>query len=119
MCAASCPAPSRADFPKGVSTAQVCRQPTTNIYLQEEGDAMSPFNRHRWSCLTLSSIVLTGSLFPVPPPAYAAQPIGLPSFNGPAVPAPPVGYSTGNMLQSIYNAESGGTDFWVDRLLAR
>jgi len=53
------------------------------------------------------------------PPSFAAQTIGFPTFNGPAVPAPPVGYTTGNMMQAIYNAESGGTDFWMDRLLSR
>src|SRR3954453_17290857 len=53
------------------------------------------------------------------PPSYAAQTIGFPTFSGPAVPAPPVGYTAGNMMQSIYNAESSGTNFWMDRLLAR
>jgi hypothetical protein len=51
--------------------------------------------------------------------ASAAQTIGFPTFNGPAIPQPPVGYTTGNMMQAIYNADSGGTDFWMDRLLAR
>ncbi|WP_433003555.1 discoidin domain-containing protein [Kribbella sp. CA-294648] len=49
----------------------------------------------------------------------AAEHIGYPSFGGPAIPQPPVGYSTGNMMRSIYDAESSGTDFWMDRLLAR
>src|SRR4051812_44346021 len=53
------------------------------------------------------------------PAAQAAQTIGFPTFTGPAIPAPPVGYNTGNTLQAIYDAESGGTDFWIDRLLAR
>jgi len=52
-------------------------------------------------------------------PASAAQTIGLPTFSGPAVPQPPVGYSTGSTMRAIYDAESGGTDFWVDRLLSR
>jgi hypothetical protein len=52
-------------------------------------------------------------------PASAAQTIGYPAFNGPAIPAPPVGYSTGNTMQAIYDAEAGGTDFWIDRLLGR
>jgi hypothetical protein len=52
-------------------------------------------------------------------PASAAQTIGVPTFGGPAVPQQPVGYNTGSMMQTIYNAESGGTDFWIDRLLAR
>lgn len=51
--------------------------------------------------------------------ATAAQTIGFPAFSGPAIPQPPVGYTTGNMMQAIYNVESGGTDFWMDRLLAR
>ena len=53
------------------------------------------------------------------PAAHAAQPIGYPTFTGSAIPAPPVGYSTGDTMQAIYDAESGGTDFWMDRLLAR
>jgi hypothetical protein len=59
--------------------------------------------------------VATGS------PAAAAQTIGYPSFSGPAVPQPPVGYTTGDMMRAIYNndAGGGGTDFWIDRLLAR
>ncbi|MDI1461390.1 discoidin domain-containing protein [Catellatospora sp. KI3] len=52
-------------------------------------------------------------------PAMAAQTIGYPTFSGPAVPAAPVGYSTGNMMQAVYNAESSGTDFWLDRMLGR
>ncbi|GAA4467967.1 galactose-binding domain-containing protein [Phytohabitans houttuyneae] len=52
-------------------------------------------------------------------PASAAQTIGLPTFSGPAVPQPPVGYTTANMMRAIYDAEASGTDFWVDRLLSR
>ncbi|MFI1337528.1 discoidin domain-containing protein [Streptomyces sp. NPDC020845] len=52
-------------------------------------------------------------------PAAADQTIGFPTFSGPAVPAPPVAYTTGDMMRSIYDAESSGTDFWMDRLLAR
>ncbi|MDQ7906213.1 discoidin domain-containing protein [Phytohabitans sp. ZYX-F-186] len=52
-------------------------------------------------------------------PASAAQTIGLPTFSGPAVPQPPVGYNSGNMMRAIYDAEASGTDFWVDRLLSR
>ncbi|MFB9177939.1 discoidin domain-containing protein [Dactylosporangium sucinum] len=66
--------------------------------------------------------VLTGSLAAVTltaTSASAAQTIGYPTFSGPAVPQPPVGLSTGNTMQAIYDAEAGGTDFWMDRLLAR
>jgi hypothetical protein len=63
--------------------------------------------------LVLVSAITTANSAP------AAQTIGYPTFSGPAVPQPPVGYSTGNMMQAIYDAESGGTDFWMDRLLAR
>lgn len=52
-------------------------------------------------------------------PAGAAQTIGYPVFTGPAIPQPPVGYATGNMMQAIYDAEKSGTDFWMDRLLSR
>ena len=52
-------------------------------------------------------------------PASAAQTIGFPTFGGPAIPAPPVAHTTGDMMKAIYDAESSGTDFWMDRLLAR
>ncbi|MFJ9009152.1 discoidin domain-containing protein [Streptomyces canus] len=52
-------------------------------------------------------------------PARAAQTIGFPTFTGPAIPAPPVAQTTGDMMRAIYDAESSGTDFWMDRLLAR
>ena len=52
-------------------------------------------------------------------PAQAAQTIGYPAFTGPAIPQPPVGYSTGDMMQAIYDSEKSGTDFWMDRLLSR
>ncbi|GAA2037269.1 discoidin domain-containing protein [Polymorphospora rubra] len=70
--------------------------------------------------LALAAVLTTGALtVPTTTAAHAAQTIGYPTFNGPAIPAPPVGYSTGNTMQAIYDAESAGTDFWMDRLLAR
>ncbi|WP_229075829.1 discoidin domain-containing protein [Actinoplanes sp. DH11] len=55
-----------------------------------------------------------------PSAARAAQPIGYPTFTGAgSIPAPPVGYSTGDAMRAIYDAEAAGTDFWMDRLLAR
>ncbi|WP_033438609.1 discoidin domain-containing protein [Saccharothrix sp. NRRL B-16314] len=67
----------------------------------------------------LTAVVVLGSLLVPVQSASAAQTIGYPTFTGPSVPAPPVGYSTGSTMRAIYDAESGGTDFWVDRLLAR
>ncbi|MER7786934.1 discoidin domain-containing protein [Streptomyces sp. NPDC097640] len=52
-------------------------------------------------------------------PAAADQTIGFPTFSGPAIPAAPVAYTPGDMMRSIYDSESSGTDFWMDRLLAR
>ena len=75
--------------------------------------------RRRALALTFATVLTASLAFASTPPASAAQTIGFPTFSGPAVPQPPVGYSTGNMMQAIYNAESGGTDFWIDRLLAR
>ncbi|MET0420002.1 MAG: hypothetical protein ABW022_28650, partial [Actinoplanes sp.] len=63
--------------------------------------------------------VLVATTLAVATPAQAAQTIGYPTFSGPAVPAPPVAMTTGNTMQAIYDAEAGGTDFWMDRLLAR
>ncbi|NMO54133.1 discoidin domain-containing protein [Actinoplanes sp. TBRC 11911] len=66
------------------------------------------------------SAVLVGSFLVVATPAQAAQTIGYPTFSGTsAIPAPPVAMTTGNTMQAIYDAEAGGTDFWMDRLLAR
>ncbi len=76
--------------------------------------------RRRSLALGLSAVLATGVIaVQTQSPVFAAQTIGFPTFSGPAVPAPPVGYTSGNMMQAIYNAESGGTDFWMDRLLAR
>ncbi|NUW43821.1 discoidin domain-containing protein [Nonomuraea rhodomycinica] len=63
--------------------------------------------------LLVAGMVVAGA------PAQAAQTIGYPTFGGPAIPAAPGSYTTGNMMQAIYDAESSGTDFWMDRLLAR
>ncbi|WP_246635845.1 MGH1-like glycoside hydrolase domain-containing protein [Actinoplanes hulinensis] len=65
-------------------------------------------------------ILILASLAVSPRPAHAAQPIGFPTFgNAGSIPAPPVGYSTGDTMRAIYDAEAAGTDFWMDRLLAR
>ncbi len=79
-------------------------------------------NSPRWrmaAATALASALTAATLVSFTGPAVAAQTIGFPTFSGPAVPQPPVGYTTGNMMQAIYNAESAGTDFWMDRLLAR
>ncbi|GAA1641582.1 discoidin domain-containing protein [Catellatospora bangladeshensis] len=82
--------------------------------------ALRSRTKRRSLALGLSAVLAAGVIaVQAQSPAYAAQPIGFPTFSGPAIPAPPVGYTTGNMMQAIYNAESGGTDFWMDRLLAR
>ena len=81
-----------------------------------------PFPRWRSRLALALTTVLTGSLAAVVlpgQPAAAAQTIGYPTFSGPAVPAPPVAMTAGNTMQAIFDAESGGTDFWMDRLLAR
>ncbi|MFG1967874.1 hypothetical protein ACGFJC_01040 [Nonomuraea fuscirosea] len=67
----------------------------------------------------LSALLLIAALVVAGAPAHADQTIGYPSFGGPAVPAPPGAYTTGDMMRAVYDAESSGTDFWMDRLLAR
>ncbi|MGV9377556.1 MGH1-like glycoside hydrolase domain-containing protein [Nonomuraea sp. NPDC003707] len=67
----------------------------------------------------LLALLLVAGLVVAGAPAHADQTIGYPTFSGPAVPAPPGSYTTGNTMQAIYDAESSGTDFWMDRLLAR
>ncbi|WP_049567374.1 discoidin domain-containing protein [Nonomuraea sp. SBT364] len=67
----------------------------------------------------LTALLLVAALLAGGAPAHADQTIGFPSFTGPAIPAPPVAYRAGGMMRAIYDAESSGTDFWMDRLLAR
>ncbi|MBN1173941.1 MAG: hypothetical protein JXA67_17340 [Micromonosporaceae bacterium] len=69
--------------------------------------------------LVSTAAVLAGSLVATAGPASAAQTIGYPTFTGPAIEQPPVITMTGSMMQAIYYAEKSGTDFWMDRLLAR
>jgi hypothetical protein len=80
-----------------------------------------PPRRLRTGLASALTIVLTAAtaLVLTAVPARAAQTIGFPTFTGPAVPAPPVNFSTGNTMQAIFDAESAGTDYWMDRLLAR
>lgn len=64
-----------------------------------------------------SAIAATGT---GPRLASAQQTIGYPVFGGgDAVPSEPVAYVVDGMMESMFEAESGGTDFWIDRLLAR
>lgn len=76
--------------------------------------------RRAFVLATLTALTFTIGLA-APSPAPAAQTIGFPTFSGPAVPQPPIGYTTGDIMRAIYNAEAagGGTDFWIDRLLSR
>lgn len=53
------------------------------------------------------------------PPAGAQEAIGFPVFTGPALPAEPVAYRPDGMMRAMYERERQGTDFWMDRLLAR
>ncbi|MEU4217607.1 discoidin domain-containing protein [Actinoplanes sp. NPDC026623] len=76
-------------------------------------------NRRPWAYALTALLVTAGLNVTVAPAAHAAQTIGYPTFTGGSIPAPPVGYSTGDTMQAIYDAESSGTDFWMDRLLAR
>src|SRR5258705_4659568 len=111
--------PSRGTGPQIVNVHIVHRRtvpavPTTG------GDEMLRLPRRRWRVLASATAAgLVVSVMVSSSPASAAQTIGFPTFSGPAIPQPPVGYNTGSMMQTIYNAESGGTDFWIDRLLAR
>lgn len=71
--------------------------------------------------LALSTTLVTTLATTFATPAAAEQTIGFPSFGGPADPVPPepAGYTTRGMLAAMYEAEKDGTDFWMDRLLAR
>ncbi|NLT56179.1 MAG: hypothetical protein GXX79_16820, partial [Actinomycetales bacterium] len=77
--------------------------------------------RQRSGLAGATTALLIAGLLPVllATPATAAQTIGYPTFSGPTIPAPPGTAGVGTTMQSIYDAESGGTDFWMDRLLAR
>ncbi|HYN95180.1 MAG TPA: discoidin domain-containing protein [Pilimelia sp.] len=69
--------------------------------------------------LAAVTVLAAGTLTAQLGTAHAAQTIGFPTFTGPAVPPPPVGYQTGDTMRAIFDAESAGTSFWLDRLLAR
>ncbi|SDD74401.1 Ig-like domain-containing protein [Glycomyces harbinensis] len=62
---------------------------------------------------------LAGALT-VQAPAAAQQTIGYPEFTGgDAVPPEPAPYTVDGMMPVMFAAEADGTDFWMDRLLAR
>ncbi|MBB3114170.1 hypothetical protein FHS18_006288 [Paenibacillus phyllosphaerae] len=67
----------------------------------------------------IASVIALGSL---PIYASAANNPGMPVFisSGNVIPAEPAAYDPGrSMMQAMYEAEKDGTDFWMDRLLAR
>ncbi len=66
-----------------------------------------------------AALALLAGLIVAGPAASAAQTIGFPTFGGGTIPAAPVSYTTGDMMRAMYDAESSGTDFWMDRLLGR
>ncbi|THV36989.1 Ig-like domain-containing protein [Glycomyces buryatensis] len=71
---------------------------------------------------TATTLVLTVGFVAAAAPASAEQTIGYPVFTGgDAVPDEPVEYTTDAMLPAMFEAEAeaDGTDFWMDRLLAR
>ncbi|WP_460497894.1 MGH1-like glycoside hydrolase domain-containing protein, partial [Glycomyces tarimensis] len=69
---------------------------------------------------TTAALVLSAGLVSTASPAAAQQTIGFPEFTGgDAVPDEPVEYTVDGMMPAMYAAEADGTDFWMDRLLAR
>ncbi|MEV5028295.1 Ig-like domain-containing protein [Paenibacillus sp. LPE1-1-1.1] len=69
--------------------------------------------------LVLGLALVFGS---IPPLASAANNPGMPVFksSGAVIPQEPAAYSPEqSMMQAIYDMEKNGTDFWIDRLLAR
>ncbi len=70
---------------------------------------------------TAASLALAaGLIVGAAPPAAAQQTIGYPEFTGgDAVPDEPVPYTVDGMMPAMFEAEAGGNDFWMDRLLAR
>ena len=87
------------------------------------GTRVSRSTRQRRSRLAgVTSAVLVAGLATAlnATPAAAAQTIGYPDVLRLArSPRRRSAITTGNTMQAIYDAESGGTDFWMDRLLAR
>ncbi|OLF18149.1 hypothetical protein [Actinophytocola xanthii] len=69
-----------------------------------------------WGLLLITALV-TGAVAATP--ASAEQTIGFPTFTGPPPAAEPVPFTTGGTMGAIYDAGAAGTDFWMDRLLAR
>ncbi|TDV38705.1 discoidin domain-containing protein [Actinophytocola oryzae] len=72
----------------------------------------------RWRPPVLAAVLAAAMLTAVDTPAGAEQAIGFPTFTGQPPPAEPVAYGN-RMMRAMYDAEAGGTDFWMDRLLAR
>jgi hypothetical protein len=69
--------------------------------------------------LALALVLVTMA---IPAPAAAQQTIGYPTFTGPANPPEPAAFTSRGMMQAMYEADlanGDGTDFWMDRLLAR
>ena len=69
--------------------------------------------------LALALVLVTMA---IPAPAAAQQTIGYPTFAGPANPPEPAAFTSRGMMQAMYQADlanGAGTDFWMDRLLAR
>jgi hypothetical protein len=71
--------------------------------------------------LALSTVLVTTLATVAASPAAAEQTIGFPTFGGPADPVPPEpgGFTPHGRMAAMYAAEEDGTDFWMDRLLAR
>lgn len=73
--------------------------------------------------LALALSTALGTTLATATPAAAEQTIGFPEFGSPTdLPPEPAGYTTRGALAAIYQADlnrGDGTDFWMDRLLAR
>jgi hypothetical protein len=74
-----------------------------------------------WVGVGVAAVVAVISALAAIPAAANNDAIGYPSFTGSPdpVPAEPATWRPDRMMQRLYEAEKDGTDFWMDRLLAR
>lgn len=84
--------------------------------------------RWRGGIAATAALAVIGTTFLTAPAQAANADIGYPTFSGSDTPVPATGtgYTAGNQLQAIFDADVaagagalGGPDFWMDRMLQR
>src|SRR5688572_13703766 len=97
------------------------RQEAVRVRMGGAASRMAVSARRWWTKAGVATTLCACAVAASPPAAADNDAIGYPQFAGSAdpVPAEPVRHRTRGMMRAIYDAERHGTDFWMDRLLAR